>query len=116
MTVRGRVLLSGLPKTFTLSSFEIRDALAEPVAAVVDTVRIALERTPPELSADIMEKGILMAGGGSLLHGLANHIMEETEIPIYRAEDPLSCVAVGTGKVLEMDLFSSVSSTISQRA
>ncbi len=116
MTVRGRDLLSGLPKTFTLSSFEIRDALSEPISSVVDTVRITLEKTPPELSADIMEKGILITGGGSLLHGLTNFIMEETEIPVHRVEDPLSCVAMGTGRILENNMFSNISSTISQRA
>jgi rod shape-determining protein MreB and related proteins len=115
MEVRGRDLLSGLPKTFTLSSFEIRDALSEPVSAIVQTVRLALEKTPPELSADIMERGILMTGGGSLLHGLSQNIMEETEIPISKAEDPLSCVAMGTGKVLENKMISVVDSTISRQ-
>jgi len=110
--VRGRDLLSGLPRTFTLSSYEIRDALSESVNTIVDTVRITLEKTPPELSADIMNKGIIMTGGGALLHGLAQHIMEETEIPVYAAEDPLSAVANGTGKVLENNMLDIVSSTI----
>ena len=99
--VRGRDLLSGLPRTFTLSSYEIRDALSEPISAIVDTLRLTLEKTPPELSADIMDKGIIMTGGGSLLHGLDQFLMSETGIKIRRAEDPLSCVAIGTGQILE---------------
>jgi rod shape-determining protein MreB len=116
LDVKGRDLLSGLPKTFTLSSYEIRDALAEQVLAIVDTLRMTLEKTPPELSADIMEKGIVMTGGGSLLHGLMQHLMDETGIRITRVEDPLSCVAIGTGKILEDDaLMNRIGSTISQR-
>ena len=99
--VRGRDLLSGLPRTFTLSSYEIRDALSEAVTAIVDTLRMTLEKTPPELSADIMENGIVMTGGGSLLHGLDQFLYSETNIPVYRAADPLSCVALGTGAILE---------------
>ncbi|NBV42354.1 rod shape-determining protein, partial [bacterium] len=114
--VRGRDLLSGLPRTFTLSSYEIRDALAEPVAAIVDTVKMTLEKTPPELSSDIMEKGIVMAGGGALLHGLVRYISEETGIAIRRAQDPLSCVAVGTGRILESaTLMPAVSSSITKK-
>ena len=116
LDVKGRDLLSGLPKTFTLSSYEIRDALAEQVLAIVDTLRMTLEKTPPELSADIMEKGIVMTGGGSLLHGLMQHLMDETGIRISRVEDPLSCVAIGTGKILEDDvLMNRIGATISQR-
>jgi len=116
LDVKGRDLLSGLPKTFTLSSYEIRDALAEQVLAIVDTLRMTLEKTPPELSSDIMEKGIVMTGGGSLLHGLMQHLMDETGIKITRVEDPLSCVAIGTGKILESsELMSRIGSTISQR-
>ncbi len=100
--VRGRDMVSGLPRTFTLSSYEIRDALSEPLTAVVDTLRLTLEKTPPELSADIMDRGIVMAGGGSLLHGLDQYLMSETGIHVRRAEDPLSCVAIGTGKILEL--------------
>lgn len=115
--VRGRDLLSGLPRTFTLSSYEIRDALSEPVAAIVDTVKMTLERTPPELSADIMEHGIVMAGGGSLLHGLVKYLSEETGIAIRRAEDPLSCVAIGTGRILETEsLMSMISSSITKKS
>jgi rod shape-determining protein MreB len=99
--VRGRDLVTGLPKTLTLTSSEIRDALAEPVAMVVDAVRMTLEKTPPELAADIMDRGIVMAGGGSLLRGLDKHIAQETDMPVYVVDDPISCVAYGTGKILE---------------
>jgi len=99
--VRGRDLVTGLPKTLTLTSTEIRDALAEPVATVVDAVRMALEKTPPELAADIMDRGIVMAGGGSLLRGLDKHLSQETDMSVYVVDDPLSCVAYGTGKVLD---------------
>jgi len=99
--VRGRDLVTGLPKTLTLTSSEIRDALAEPVATVVDAVRMTLEKTPPELAADIMERGIVMAGGGSLLRGLDKYLAQETEMPVYVVDDPISCVAYGTGKILE---------------
>jgi rod shape-determining protein MreB and related proteins len=116
LDVKGRDLLSGLPKTFTLSSYEIRDALAEQVLAIVDTLRMTLEKTPPELSADIMERGIVMTGGGSLLQGLMQHLMDETGIKITRVNDPLSCVAIGTGKILEdSELISRIGSTISKR-
>ncbi|MBU0630192.1 MAG: rod shape-determining protein [Candidatus Margulisbacteria bacterium] len=99
--VRGRDLVTGLPKTLTLTSSEIRDALAEPVSMVVDAVRMTLEKTPPELSADIMDRGIVMAGGGSLLRGLDKYLAQETEMPVYVVDDPISCVAYGTGKILE---------------
>jgi rod shape-determining protein MreB and related proteins len=116
LDVKGRDLLSGLPKTFTLSSYEIRDALAEQVLAIVDTLRMTLEKTPPELSSDIMERGIVMTGGGSMLHGLMQHLMDETGITITRVADPLSCVAIGTGKILEdLDLMNRIGSTISHR-
>ncbi len=101
MEVRGRDLLTGLPHNFTISSTEIRDALSENVGIIVDTIRAVLEKTPPELSADIVDHGILLTGGGSLLYGLDQHIMEETQIKVAMAEDPLSCVALGTGVVLE---------------
>jgi len=112
--VKGRDLVSGLPRNFSLSSFEIRDALSEAINAIVDTVRITLEITPPELSADIMKNGIYMMGGGSLLHGLCAYIKEETQIDIYTIDDPISCVVKGTGKVLENpDLMDRISSTLS---
>jgi len=99
--VRGRDLVTGLPKTLTLTSSEVRDALAEPVATVVDAVRMTLEKTPPELAADIMDRGIVMAGGGSLLRGLDKYIAQETDMSVYVVDDPISCVAYGTGKILE---------------
>jgi len=101
MDVTGRDLLSGLPKTFTLSSYEIRDAVAEPMAAILNTLRRTLERTPPELASDIVDTGVLLTGGGSLLYGLSQYFQDETEIKMHMAEDPLSCVALGTGHVLE---------------
>ena len=101
MEVRGRDLVTGLPKTLTLTSSEIRDALSEPVATVVDAVRMTLEKTPPELAADIMDRGIVMTGGGSLLRGLDKHLAQETDMSVYVVDDPLSSVAYGTGKVLE---------------
>jgi len=100
MEVRGRDLVAGLPKMITISSEEIREALADPIAQIVESVRITLERTPPELSADLIERGIVMAGGGSLLKGLPKLLSEETGLPIHLADDPLTAVALGTGKVL----------------
>ena len=100
MEVRGRDLVAGLPKMITVSSEEIRESLAEPIAQIVEAIRITLERTPPELSADLMEKGLIMAGGGSLLRGLEKLISEETGLPVHVSEDPLTAVAMGTGKVL----------------
>ena len=99
--VRGRDLVTGLPKTLTLTSSEVRDALADPVSTVVDDVRMTLEKTPPELAADIMDRGIVMAGGGSLLRGLDKHLAQETDMSVYVVDDPISCVAYGTGKILE---------------
>ncbi len=99
--VRGRDLVSGLPKTLELTSTEVRESLAEPIRTIVDGVKSTLERTPPELAADIMDRGIMMSGGGSLLKGLDKLISEETGMPVHVAEDPLSCVALGTGKILE---------------
>jgi len=101
MEVRGRDLVTGLPKTVEISQEEIRQALSEPVQAIVEAVRITLERTPPELAADIVEKGIFMAGGGSLLHGLDRLLAEETGMPVHVSENALSAVAVGTGIALE---------------
>ncbi|HWR09142.1 rod shape-determining protein [Sporomusa sp.] len=101
MEIRGRDLVSGLPKTIRMSSSETREALAEPVALIVECVKSVLEKTPPELAADIVDRGIVMTGGGSLIHGLDKLINQETGIPTYLAEDPLSCVALGTGKALD---------------
>lgn len=100
MEIRGRDLVTGLPKVLTVSSWEIETALAEPVAAILETIKITLERTPPELAADIMEKGIVMSGGGALLKGLDKLIAEETGMPVYLAENPLDCVVLGAGKAL----------------
>ena len=106
MEVKGRDLVAGIPRTQSISDSEIREALLEPVNAIVDAVKIALERTPPELAADIVDKGIVLAGGGALLRGLDALIREETGLPITIAEDPLTCVVLGTGKVLdELDLL-----------
>ena len=99
--VRGRDLLTGLPKTIEVTSEEIQDALQEPVMAIVDAVKSCLEKTPPELSADIMDRGIMMAGGGSLIRNLDRLIADETGIVVHLAEDPLTSVVIGTGHVLE---------------
>lgn len=99
--VRGRDLVSGLPRTVRMTSAEIREALREPVAAIVDAVKQTLERTPPELSADIVERGIVLAGGGSLLRGLDRLLAEETGMPVTLTDDPLSAVVLGTGRALE---------------
>jgi rod shape-determining protein MreB len=101
MTVRGRDLLSGLPRAATITSQEIREAIAEPVNEIVEAVKMALESTPPELAADIMDQGIVLAGGGALLRGLDQLIAAETSMPVRIANDPLSCVALGAGAVLE---------------
>ena len=99
--VRGRDLVSGLPKTIDITTKEINNALSEPVSAILDTIKICLEKTPPELAADIMDRGIVMAGGGSLLWNLDKLVSQETGMPVHLAEDPLSAVANGTGKVSE---------------
>ncbi|NQY73478.1 MAG: rod shape-determining protein [Candidatus Margulisbacteria bacterium] len=99
--VSGRDLVTGFPKTFSLTSAEVRDAFSESLNTIVDAIRFTLEKTPPELSADIMKTGILLTGGGSLLYGLDRLLWEETNIKIQRADDPLSCVALGTGKMLD---------------
>lgn len=101
MEVRGRDLITGLPKNVTLSSSEINEALKEPINAIIDSIKFTLEKTPPELAADIMDKGIMLGGGGALLSGLDKLIKEETGMPVTIAENPLDCVAIGTGKVLE---------------
>ncbi|GAB6099087.1 rod shape-determining protein [Halanaerocella petrolearia] len=101
MEIRGRDLVNGLPKTINVTAKEIQGALEEPVNDIVRAVKSTLEGTPPELSADIMDRGIVMAGGGSLLSGLDKLLAEETGMPVYLADDPLDCVVNGTGKVLE---------------
>jgi rod shape-determining protein MreB len=110
MDIKGRDLVEGVPKTLTISDEEIREALAEPVATIVEAVRMALERTPPELSADIMDKGIVLSGGGALLRNLDQRLRDETGLPVVLAEDPLASVVLGTGRVLsDMDLLRKVS-------
>ena len=109
MDIRGRDLVSGLPKTLHLRSSEVQTALSEPISGIIDAVKITLEKTPPELASDIMDRGIVMTGGGALLHGLDRLISRETGMPVYLAEDPLSCVGIGTGRVLEsIDLLKRV--------
>ncbi len=100
MEVKGRDLITGLPKTLTITSQEIREALQEPVTTIVETVRSALERCPPELAADLVDRGIVLAGGGSLLRGIDKLLAEQTGLPVHRADDPMSAVAEGTGVVL----------------
>jgi rod shape-determining protein MreB and related proteins len=107
--VKGRDLIDGIPKTIVIGDDEIREALREPIMTIVEAVRTALERTPPELAADIVDKGIVVTGGGALLKGLDLLLRQETNLPITIADDPLSCVALGTGKVLdELDLLKKV--------
>ncbi len=101
MNVKGRDLVAGLPKTVTITSQEIRDALMEPITTILDAVRITLERCPPELSADLVDHGVVLAGGGALLRGLDQLIARETGLPVHVAEDPLSAVVEGTGRALQ---------------
>ncbi len=99
--IRGRDLVTGLPKTIVVSTQEVRDAIDEPVSAIVDAVKVTLDKTPPELAADIMEQGIVLTGGGALLHGLDARLQHETGMPIVIAPDPLHAVAIGSGQSLE---------------
>jgi rod shape-determining protein MreB len=99
--IRGRDLVSGLPKTIVLTSEEVRLALEEPLQAIIDAVKETLDRTPPELASDIMDRGIMLAGGGALLQGLDERLRDETQMPAHLAESPLTCVAVGSGRSLE---------------
>ena len=99
--IRGRDLISGLPRTISLTSGQVREAVAEPVAAIVDAVRTTLDKTPPELAADIMYKGVTITGGGSLLHGIDRRLAHETGMPINIAHDPLFSVVIGSGRALE---------------
>ncbi|GAA0747563.1 rod shape-determining protein [Clostridium oceanicum] len=101
MDIRGRDLISGLPKVVTITEKEVREALKEPVFAIIDAIKTTLEKTPPELASDIMDKGIMLAGGGALLKGLDELINKETHMPVHIAESPLNCVAIGAGKALE---------------
>src|SRR5882762_9212884 len=111
MDIKGRDLVAGVPRTLTVSSDEVREALAEPVNAIVEAVKGTLERTPPELAGDIADRGIVLAGGGALLRGLDALLREETGLPVFLAEDPLGSVVIGTGKALEeLDILRQVCS------
>ena len=111
MSIKGRDQTAGLPRTQVINSDEIRDALSDPIRQIVQGVRSALEKTPPELSADIIDKGIVLTGGGALLKNLDILIREETGLPVLIADDPLTCVVMGCGKALdEMDLLREVMS------
>jgi len=99
--IRGRDLVTGLPKTLVISSEEVREAMNEPLTAIIDAIKSTLDKTPPELAADIMDRGIMLAGGGSLLQGMPERVRDETQMPVNRAESPLTCVVVGSGRSLE---------------
>lgn len=101
MDIRGRDLITGLPKTLEISSQEIYSAMKEPIYNIVDAIKLTLEKTPPELASDVMEQGIMLTGGGAMLDSLDTLIMEETGIPVHIAENPLDCVAKGTGQALD---------------
>ncbi len=101
MTVKGRSLMTGLPAPLTINSKQVADALSEPIDTIIDAVRLTLEKTPPELASDIIENGIFLTGGGALLRGLDKLLLKETGMPVYIAEEPLNCVAKGTGKIIE---------------
>ncbi|EFM09301.1 cell shape determining protein, MreB/Mrl family [Paenibacillus curdlanolyticus YK9] len=110
--IRGRDLVSGLPKTLSISSEEMREALTDTVNSIIDAVKITLEKCPPELSADIMDRGIVLTGGGALLHSLDKLLARETGMPVIVAENPLDCVAIGTGRALDnIHLFKNKSSS-----
>ena len=104
MQIKGRNLVDGLPKNVVISAAEVRDALADPLSVIVEAIRSTLEKTPPELSADIIDHGIMLTGGGALLRGLDFLVAQETNMPVHVAERPLDCVAEGTGKRLEMNI------------
>ncbi len=109
LEIKGRDLVAGVPKNLKLSSAQIREALVEPIDRIVEAVRQSLEKTPPELASDILDRGIILTGGGALLRGLDKRLREETNLPVIAAEDPLTCVVRGTGKVLEnMQMYSKV--------
>ena len=104
MQIKGRNLVDGLPKNVVISAAEVRDALADPLSVIVEAIRSTLEKTPPELSADIIDHGIMLTGGGALLRGLDFLVAQETNMPVHVEERPLDCVAEGTGKRLEMNI------------
>ncbi len=100
MEIKGRNLIEGVPKTVTISDEEVREALGDSVGIIINAIKVALERTPPEISADIMDRGIVLTGGGALLKRLDKRLALETGLPVFVAEDPLSSVVLGTGKML----------------
>jgi rod shape-determining protein MreB len=106
--IKGRDLVNGVPKEITINQRQIAEALSEPVNTIVEGVRIALENTAPELAADIVDQGIVLTGGGALIKGLDDHLREETGLPVSIAEDPLSCVAIGTGRAMEDPVYRGV--------
>ncbi len=106
--IKGRDLVNGVPKEITITQSNIAEALSEPIGAIVEGVRIALENTAPELAADIVDQGIVLTGGGALIRGLDEHLREETGLPVSVAEDPLSCVALGTGRAMEDPIYRGV--------
>ncbi|MCZ6780877.1 MAG: rod shape-determining protein MreB, partial [Nitrospirae bacterium] len=109
MMVKGRDLISGIPRTLVVDDAEIREALQEPIGTIVNAIKVALENTPPELAGDIIDRGIVLTGGGSLLKGLDTRLREETNLPIITVDDPLTSVVLGVGKLLdELDLLSKV--------
>lgn len=109
MTVKGRDLVSGTPKTISLNHFQIDKALSEPIEKITAAVRLALEKTPPELASDIVDRGIMLTGGGALLHNIANNLKEKTGLPVSIAENPLLCVVLGAGKTLDhLDLLNQI--------
>ena len=106
--IKGRDLVNGVPKEITITQANIAEALSEPIGAIVEGVRIALENTAPELAADIVDQGIVLTGGGALIQGLDEYLREETGLPVSVAEDPLSCVAIGTGRAMEDPIYRGV--------
>ena len=106
--IKGRDLVNGVPKEIEITQAQIAEALSEPVSNIVEGVRIALENTAPELAADIVDQGIVLTGGGALLHGLDEHLRDETGLPVIVADDPLACVAIGTGRAMEDPVFRGV--------
>jgi rod shape-determining protein MreB and related proteins len=101
MEIKGRDQVAGLPRTVDLTSAEVTEAMAEPLVAIVSTVRSVLEKTPPELASDVIDRGMVLAGGGALLRGLDRLLAQETGVPCFVAENPIACVAMGAGKALE---------------
>ncbi|MEE9299771.1 MAG: rod shape-determining protein, partial [Alphaproteobacteria bacterium] len=101
LEIKGRDLMNGVPKQIVISQRQIAESLAEPVGAIVEAVKVALEHTAPELAADIYDKGIVLTGGGALLGGLDHHLRNATGVPVFIAEDPLSCVVLGTGRCID---------------